>query len=182
MILSSDLIDQLVKVTSNDEQKLTESSAYGTIVKYDNKNYVRLDGSDLLTPISATTVLSDGDRVIVTIKNHTALVTGNISSPSASDKDVKEMGSKISEFEIVIADKVNTKELEAEIARINDLTADNVTIKEKLTASAAEIDDLKAKNIEVDGKLTANSAEIENVKAKMLTAEAADIKYAVLRI
>lgn len=178
MILSSDLIDQLVKVTSNDEQKLTESSAYGTIVKYDNKNYVRLDGSDLLTPISATTVLSDGDRVIVTIKNHTAMVTGNISSPSASDKDVKEMGSKISEFEIVIADKVNTKELEAEIARINDLTADNVTIKEKLTASAAEIDDLKAKNIEVDGKLTANSAEIENVKAKMLTAEAADIKYA----
>lgn len=178
MILSSDLIDQLVKVTSNDEQKLTESSAYGTIVKYDNKNYVRLDGSDLLTPISATTVLSDGDRVIVMIKNHTALVTGNISSPSASDKDVKEMGSKISEFEIVIADKVNTKELEAEIARINDLTADNVTIKEKLTASAAEIDDLKAKNIEVDGKLTANSAEIENVKAKMLTAEAADIKYA----
>ena len=178
MILSSDLIDQLVKVTRNDGQKLTESSAYGTIVKYDNKNYVRLDGSDLLTPISATTVLSDGDRVIVTIKNHTALVTGNISSPSASDKDVKEMGSKISEFEIVIADKVNTKELEAEIARINDLTADNVTIKEKLTASAAEIDDLKAKNIEVDGKLTANSAEIENVKAKMLTAEAADIKYA----
>ena len=181
MILSSDLIDQLVKVTSNDEQKLTESSAYGTIVKYDNKNYVRLDGSDLLTPISATTVLSDGDRVIVTIKNHTALVTGNISSPSASDKDVKEMGSKISEFEIVIADKVNTKELEAEIARINDLTADNVTIKEKLTASAAEIDDLKAKNIEVDGKLTANSAEIENVKAKMLTAEAADIKYASIK-
>lgn len=181
MILSSDLIDQLVKVTSNDEQKLTESSAYGTIVKYDNKNYVRLDGSDLLTPISATTVLSDGDRVIVTIKNHTALVTGNISSPSASDKDVKEMGSKISEFEIVIADKVNTKELEAEIARINDLTADNVTIKEKLTASVAEIDDLKAKNIEVDGKLTANSAEIENVKAKMLTAEAADIKYASIK-
>lgn len=181
MILSSDLIDQLVKVTSNDEQKLTESSAYGTIVKYDNKNYVRLDGSDLLTPISATTVLSDGDRVIVTIKNHTALVTGNISSPSASDKDVKEMGSKISEFEIVIADKVNTKELEAEIARINDLTADNVTIKEKLTASAAEIDDLKAKNIEVDGKLTANSAEIENVKAKMLTTEAADIKYASIK-
>ena len=178
MILSSYLIDQLVKVTSNDEHKLTESSAYGTIVKYDNKNYVRLDGSDLLTPISATTVLSDGDRVIVTIKNHTVMVTGNISSPSASDKDVKEMGSKISEFEIVIADKVNTKELEAEIARINDLTADNVTIKEKLTASAAEIDDLKAKNIEVDGKLTANSAEIENVKAKMLTAEAADIKYA----
>lgn len=181
MILSSDLIDQLVKVTSNDEQKLTESSAYGTIVKYDNKNYVRLDGSDLLTPISATTVLSDGDRVIVTIKNHTAMVTGNISSPSASDKDVKEMGSKISEFEIVIADKVNTKELEAEIARINDLTADNVTIKEKLTASAAEIDDLKAKNIEVDGKLTANSAEIENVKAKMLTTEAADIKYASIK-
>lgn len=180
MELSSDLIEQLVKVTSTEEQKTSESSAYGTIVKYDNKSYVRLDGSDLLTPISATTVLADGDRVIVTIKNHTATVTGNISSPSASDKDVKEMGSKISEFEIIIADKVNTKELEAQIARINDLTAENVTIKDKLTASSAEIDDLKAKNIEVDGKLIANSAEIENVKAKMLTAEAADIKYATI--
>lgn len=180
MNLSSDLIDQLVKVTSTAEQKTSESSAYGTIVKYDNKSYVRLDGSDLLTPISATTVLADGDRVIVTIKNHTATVTGNISSPSASYKDVKEMGSKISEFEIVIADKVNVKELETQIARINELTADNVTIKDKLTASSAEIDDLKAKNIEIDGKLTANSAEIENVKAKMLTADAADIKYATI--
>lgn len=180
MNLSSNIIDQLVKVTSADEQKTSESSAYGTIVKYNNKSYVQLDGSDLLTPISATTVLTDGDRVIVTIKNHTATVTGNISSPSASDKDVKEIGSKISEFEIVIADKVNTKELEAQIARINDLTADNVTIKDKLIASSAEIDDLKAKSIEVDGKLTANSAEIKNLDTKFANVDFSNIGKAAI--
>ena len=39
-------------------------------------------------------------------------VTGSTSSPAASDKKVTEIGSKISDFEIVIADKVSTKEFD----------------------------------------------------------------------
>ena len=96
-----------------------------------------------------------------------------------SDK-LEDACNQISEFEIVIADKVNTKEFEAEKARIDSLQADNVEVKKKLTAAEADIEDLKTDNLEVKEKLTANEAEIEDLKAKKLDAEIADIKYATV--
>ena len=81
MSLSSDLISQFVKITKDDTKKQTESTVYGTVV-YDGKPYVKIDGSDLLTPVTTTTDVQDGERVTVLIKNHTATVTGNISSPA----------------------------------------------------------------------------------------------------
>ena len=115
MALSNELISQFVKATQDNKQTNNETIAYGKIVKQGDIEYVQLDGSDLLTPISSTTVVKDGDRVMVTIKNHTAIVTGDFTNPSATNKDVVEIGNKISEFEIVIADKVTTEQLEAEI-------------------------------------------------------------------
>lgn len=178
MALSSELIDQLVKVTRNTEPRDKDNTAYGTIVIMGSKKYVKIDGSDLMTPVSSTVAAENGDRVIVTIKSHSATVTGNISSPAASDKKVTELGTKISDFEIVIADKVSAKELDVQIGRIDDLTADNATIKESLTANKAKIDDLTAKNAEITGTLEANKAKIDDLDAKKLDAEVADIKYA----
>lgn len=181
MGLSMDLITDLVKATKTDEPIDKESSAYGTVVKYNNAMYVRLDGSDLLTPVSTTVALADGDRVIVTIKQHSATVTGNTTTPAASSKDVAEIGSKISEFEIVIADKVSTKEFEAQIGRINQLTTDNATINEKLTAAEADIDKLHTKDAEITGTLDAAAADIEQLKAGKIDADAADLKYATIK-
>ena len=178
MALSSELIDQLVKVTQNTEPRDKDNTAYGTVVIMGSKKYVKIDGSDLMTPISSTVAVENGDRVIVTIKSHSATVTGNISSPAASDKKVTELGTKISDFEIVIADKVSAKELDVQIGRIDDLTSDNATIKESLTANKAKIDDLTAKNAEITGTLEANKAKIDDLDAKKLDAEVADIKYA----
>lgn len=178
MALSSDLIDQLVKVVQNTEPRDKDNTAYGTIVIMGSKKYVKIDGSDLMTPVSTTVAVENGDRVIVTIKSHSATVTGNTSSPAASDKKVTELGTKISDFEIVIADKVSAKELDVQIGRIDDLTADNATIKESLTANKAKIDDLTAKNAEITGTLEANKAKIDDLDAKKLDAEVADIKYA----
>lgn len=178
MALSSDLIDQLVKVVQNTEPRDKDNTAYGTIVIMGSKKYVKIDGSDLMTPVSTTVAVENGDRVIVTIKSHSATVTGNTSSPAASDKKVTELGTKISDFEIVIADKVSAKELDVQIGRIDDLTADNATIKETLTANKASIDDLTAKNAEITGTLEANKAKIDDLDAKKLDAEVADIKYA----
>lgn len=180
MGLSSDLISQLVKATKNDKPTNKETSVYGTIVKYENEKYVKLDGSDLLTPISSTTAINDGDRVIVTIKNHTATVTGNTSDPSASGKEVIEIGDKITDFEIVIADKVSTKEFDAQVGRIDDLVSDNILVKDKLTANSADINELKAKDVEITGSLTANKAEIDELKANKLDADVADLKYATI--
>lgn len=178
MALSSELIDQLVKVTQNTEPRDKDNTAYGTVVIMGSKKYVKIDGSDLMTPVSSTVAVENGDRVIVTIRSHSATVTGNTSSPAASDKKVTELGTKISDFEIVIADKVSAKELDVQIGRIDELTADNATIKESLTANKAKIDDLTAKNAEITGTLEANKAKIDDLDAKKLDAEVADIKYA----
>ena len=178
MGLSSELISQLVKVTQNNEPKDKDNNAYGTVMIINGQKYVKLDGSDLLTPVTSTIAVDNGDRVLVEIRNHSATVTGSTSSPAASDKKVTEIGSKISDFEIVIADKVSTKEFDAQVGRINELTADNVTIKETLTTNKANIDELIAKDAEITGTLEANKAKIDDLEAKKLDAEIADIKYA----
>ena len=180
MALSSDLISQFVQITQ-EKKESKETTVYGTIVEYDGGKYVRLDGSDLLTPISTTADALDGERVTVMIKDHTALVTGNVSSPSARTDTVKEMGTKISEFEVIIADKVSTKRLEAEIARIDTLVAENVTIKERLDANEASINTLTANNATITGKLTAAEAEIESLKTTKLDATVAEITYATIK-
>lgn len=179
MALSSDLISQFVQVTKDDKTK-KETTVYGTIVEYEGNKYVRLDGSELLTPISSTADAIDGERVTVMIKNHNAIVTGNMSSPAARTEDVKDLDNKISEFEIVIADKVSTDRLEAEIARIDTLVSENVTIKGRLDANEASINELEANNVTINGKLEAAEAEITDLKTKKLDVEVADITYATI--
>ena len=88
MSLSSELISQFVKTTNDKKERKTESTVYGTTVEYNGKMYVRLDGSELLTPVSTTADTINGERVSVTIKNHMATVTGNFSSPAARVDDV----------------------------------------------------------------------------------------------
>lgn len=84
MGLSNDLISEFVKATNDSRKSNVENSVFGKVVEYNNTAYVKLDGSELLTPISTTTDVHDGERVMVTIKNHTAIITGNISSPSTN--------------------------------------------------------------------------------------------------
>ena len=62
MNLSSDLISQFVKVTNDSKKENNETTVYATVV-YNGKPYVKLDGSDLLTPISTTADVKDGERV-----------------------------------------------------------------------------------------------------------------------
>lgn len=172
MALSSELISQFVKVTKDDSgNDNNESTVYGTVKEYNGKKYVQLDGSDLLTPISSTTDTKADERVTVMIKNHTATVTGNISSPAARTDDVQEIGSKISEFEVVIADKVDTKELNAERARIDNLVSENVIIRGELDANTANIKELTADSVKVNDTLTAHKADIEDLQAKNATIE-----------
>lgn len=176
MGLSNDLLSQFAKATNdNKTNKNNSSSGYGTVTVVDGKKFVQLDGSDLLTPVSTTADLKDGDRVIVTIKNHTAIVTGNLTSPSARSGDLLELGDKVSKLD---ADKVSTKTLEAEVARINALVAENATINGKLNANEADISTLKADNATIKDTLTANNADIENLKTSKLDAGIAEITYA----
>lgn len=180
MALSNELISQFVKVTKDDNTTKNESTVYGTTVSYNGSLYVKIDGSDLLTPVETTADMKAGERVTVMIKNHAATVTGNVSSPAARTDDVKEIGNQISEFEIIIADKVSTTEFDAQVARIDELRATDVTIKGELTAAEADISELQADNVTIKENLTANSADIETLKTTKLDAEVADITYATI--
>lgn len=180
MALSNNLISQFVKATNDNKTKVEETTLYGTVVEYGGSKYVRLDGSDLLTPYTATVAANVGERVRVSVGKHTATVTGNISSPAARSGDVDDLSKKVGNFEIVVADKATVKDLEVERGRIDDLVTDNITVKKQLAADSADIKDLKADNVEIKDTLTAKSADIENLKAtdaeiKKLVTDKADI-------
>lgn len=164
MSLSSDLISEFVKVTKDDEKPKSETVVYGTTVVYEGSTYVKLDGSELLTPVSTTSATKNGERVTVMIKDHTATITGNMSSPSARSGDVKN-----------IAGELNTEK-----GRIDDLVTENATIKDLLTATEADIDDLQAKNVTITEKLTAAEANIEKLEAKKIDASIVASKYATI--
>ena len=169
MNLSSELISQFVKATKDSEPKKTETTLHATAVKYDGRTFVKLDGSDLLTPVQTTSTVKEGDRVTVTIQNHTATITGNITDPSASGQTVEKHDAKISEFDVIVAYKVTTEELEAINATIEQLVAASASIGvldavqadiQKLQAKFAELDSVKAEDVE------ALNADIENLQAR----------------
>lgn len=176
MGVSTELINQFVRVTSDKKTRVSESIVLGTVVIDNGKTFAKIDGSSTLTPIKTTTSVNDGDRVTVLIKDHTATITGNITSPSLDKGGVSdEVSDQISEFEIIITD-----EIVAQNGKIDNLISENIIIKDTLYAANAEIENLVAENVDIKGKLTATEAEIETIKAEYLTVETAEITFATI--
>lgn len=96
MALSQDLINQFVKLTEQKEEpkEVTVNGIYKTI---NGEEYVQIDGSEIWTPVTSTVEAETGERVKVMIKNHTATVIGNISSPSARSKSVQDLKDEVDE-------------------------------------------------------------------------------------
>lgn len=130
MALSNDLLSQFAKVVAKKDKSSKESTVYGTVKERDGKKYVQIDGSNLLTPVTSTTNINDGERVMVLIKNHTATIMGNITSPAANAKDLEVVDNEILEVKV---------SLEAQNARIDKLVSDGIDVTE-LNAKFANID------------------------------------------
>ena len=109
MALSQDLINQFVKLTDK-EEKPKEVIVNGTYRMINGEEYVQIDGSEIWTPVTSTVEAETGERVKVMIKNHTATVTGNISSPSARSKSVKDLKDEVDEQGNTIKQLDNTIE------------------------------------------------------------------------
>ena len=188
MELTADLVSQFAKIVAPEKPKSEGKTVTGTAKSYDGKIYVQLDGSDQLTPIASSTVgMKDGDRVTVLIKDHSATVNGNTSSPSAGKDDIDKVDGKvdiandsITELYSLVAEKVTVDELDAAKARIDKLEAEDVTINGKLDAVDADIEKLHADKADIDD-LKATEAEIENLKVTKLDTEIADIKFATIK-
>ena len=176
MELSNDLLSQFAKVTNDKKETKKESTVYGTVTSLDGQKYVMMDGSELATPCDTTMDVGVGDRVVVQIKNHTATITGNMSSPAVKEDSV----SGIVQNEV--SDKFDT--LEAGYAEIDNLKAGYAEI-DTLKAGYAEIDTLKAGYAEID-TLKAGYADITDLKAdfadiKTLTVDELAAKYAFIQ-
>lgn len=163
MILSSGLISDFVKTTSDVKNEPKEATLYGKIVKNDSDTYVKLDGSDLLTPALATTTVEDGERVTVLIKNHRAIVTGNLSSPSARLADVNLV------VESIVAQEAVIDDLKANVANINILVSDMVTT-ENLVAETAKL-----------GYMTADVADLKYAQINLANIDTANIDKATIK-
>ena len=109
MALSQDLINQFVKLTDK-EEKPKEVTVNGTYKMINGEEYVQIDGSEIWTPVTSTVEAETGERVKVMIKNHTATVTGNISSPSARSKSVQDLKDEVDEQGNTIKQLDNTIE------------------------------------------------------------------------
>ena len=156
MSLSTDLISQFVKTTKDTDNTKKESTLYGTVTNAEKK-VVKLDGSDISTPVNSTVDFVDGDRVVVMIKNHNAVVTGNLTNPAARTVVVEE---------VIQTTSVTTDNLTAAIGRINTLETNS------LTSESAVIKELQT------NKLDSESALIKDLQTNKLSVEDAKILYA----
>lgn len=79
------IVDQVVKalLNQNGGNKGT-TRLYGTAVVNNGQKFVRLDGSDQLTTVVEGTEIIDGDRVLVSIEDHQAVVLSNVTSPASA--------------------------------------------------------------------------------------------------
>lgn len=195
MSLPSELLSEFVKVTNDKTEIKEETTVFGTIKEHEGRTYVKLDGSELLTPITSTTVVKDGERVTVMIKNHTATVTGNVTSPSAQNKDLSGLAddidvqaNKITEFEIAVGYRVSAEEITAinavidslktKVAKFGDIITVNAEI-ERLRAEYANLDYVYAKEAEILNatidRIQAHFGDFDDITVEELTALNADI-------
>lgn len=142
MELSSELISQFARIT-NDEPTINEgSTVYATYRLQGESAYVQIDGSDTITPVATTAGAKSGDRVTVLIKDHKAIVTGNLSDPSANKSTVEEMskglGGKLEQVYDIV-DPVNWQYTDSE-GNIQTLTGKLGDMTSQVTGMAASIE------------------------------------------
>ena len=204
MSLDKKVIKDFVAAVNKKEETKTPTILTGTVHREGGTVSVKIDGSESLTPVSTVINVEDGERVTLTIENHKAMITGNLSSPAARTKEVEGLKE-------VVADKVDTAQFKAIKAEVGEISGDVANFKEttteKLTAQDAKIKKIdgdvasfketttaklnanEANIKKLDGdvasfketttaKFKANEASIEDLKTGKLSAKDADLKYA----
>lgn len=188
MALGVDVIKSFVDSTTAETTTSDgTTTAYGTIKAYDNAMYVQIDGSSMYTPIaSSTTKYKDGDRVLVTIKDHKIGVSGNFTEPAETQSTVKstvdlEVNTLTADFvktDKLVATEANLKELIATKATIDDLNASKIETAE-LIAKKADITALNAEKARIDTlestSITTNNLNAEIIKTNTITAMSGQI-------
>lgn len=153
----------------------------------DGTVWVTLNGDDQPSPCVPEIKCLRGDRVTVRVtQTGRAYVSANDSDPGVNGKvvdmatsgltlQIDTLRSDLVQTNEVVATKVDAEELEAEVARIDLLEAEDVAISGRLTAAEGSITNLQAQDVAISGRLTAAEGQIGDLEATALTADSATI-------
>lgn len=154
----------------------------------DGTYWVKIPGGADETPISMAVVSAEpGDMVRVSIANGRSVMTGNVSSPSATTRTVSKVGAvanraittaytekaRIDELQasMLTASSAVITDLEAEAAKVENLTAN------QLNSTVAYIGLLHAGDVEAEN-IIADHAALQELDVDSITANFARIDFA----
>lgn len=103
MQLPTNVVSEFVKITNDTKKQKTETTIEGTVEFKGSQAYVKLDGAKTAIPVrtgGTTANIKSGNRVTVMIKNHTAIVTGNLTAPSAQQGDLADVEELVREMDL----------------------------------------------------------------------------------
>lgn len=144
------------------QSKRDTTLATVTRVDNDGTTWVHVYGGADETPVRHMTSSAQvGDIINVTFSGLSCSGIGNVTSPSASQKQVQQVSAEnaqairgvmegLFQVKTVVAQKVSTRELDAEMATIISAAIDNATIN-ALNAKYANINQIEAAYAKIDG-------------------------------
>lgn len=171
MGIDRSLLNEFVKIT-NDKKETKQTQLYGTVVTQGNSKYVKIDGSEIITPVRSTTDIKDDERVIVKIDNHMATITGNMTNPSVGNDRVEFTEGKIDRFDHLFAGNITAENIAANSITADKILAGSITT-DKLMAESIIADKIAADAIE-SRHIKADAIEAEHIKAGAITADKID--------
>ena len=178
MGIDRSILSEFIKVT-NDKNESKQVQLYGTVVTKGNSKCVKIDGSKIITPVRSTTDIKDDERVMVTIKDHMATITGNMSNPSVGNDRVELAEGKIDRFDHLFAGNITAENIAAGSITSDKILAGSITtdklmaeciISDKIASDTIESKHIKADAIESE-HIKAGSIEAEHIKAGVIDAD-----------
>lgn len=161
MDLSRSILKEFADVT-NKETVVKENYLRGTAKVMGNKKYVQIDGSSMITPISETVDVQDGDRVLVTIENHKATILGNFTFPPNARTEQEAL------------DKANDAQTESNIASEKAQEAYDKAVDAAFDSSAASASAEEAKQSAQEALQAAGNASQSAEEAKQAATDASN--------
>ena len=168
MSIDRSILSEFIKAT-NDNKETKQTQLYGTVVTQGNSKCVKIDGSEIVTPVRSITDIKDDERVMVSIKDHMATVTGNMTNPSVGNDRVESAEGKIDRFDHLFAGNITAENIAAGSITTDKLLAGSITT-DKLMAECITSDKISANSIE-SKHIKADAIESEHIKAGSIEAE-----------
>lgn len=171
-----------VKIMTPKKERVTEAQLRGTIVYQGTEHYIRLDGAtdDALTPIAnieegaSDAGFVHGDRVLVLIKNHQAIITKNLTT-GLQAQNAKTANNFVS---AILGANITAERIIANDTFTNTLRANNITADD-IIAGKATIDNLDSNYAHISNGVIDN-ATIDEADVNGLSANYAHITSGVI--